>query len=277
MDPALTRAGRFDQKIEVTAPDKAGRREVIAGYLKKIRHDETVNIEAVVEDTPRATPAQISSAITKDAVRIALFNGREAVSQSDIDLALQEQALGIEQPIEEWDAEQRKQVAYHEAGHAVAQYHLMPDQRIVRLSIIRRGGALGYMMPVDRVEVYAQPLRRIVAHIMVGMAGHVATRIFMGEYWTGASGDFASIRYGLAVLYSLGYFGPPTRTVALPNAGPEANTEDIDRYWKVLEDQTEILLQRHTEQVRLLAEALIERADLSHDDVMAILEPKAGA
>ncbi|MGH2521540.1 MAG: AAA family ATPase [Anaerolineales bacterium] len=273
LDPALLRPGRFDQKIVVDTPDKSGRREIIKGYLGRVKYDETVNVEAVVEDTPHATPAQIAAAITKDAVRIALFNGRSRISQHDIDIALQEQRMGIEQPIEEWDEEQRRQVAYHEAGHAVAQHYLMPEQRIVRVSIIRRGGALGYMLPVDRVEQYAFPLRRFAADIMVGMAGHVATKLFMGEYWTGASGDFSMIRRNIWALYSLGYFGPPVRGVEnSPGGGlPPGADPLIERFWKTLEDQTEELLRQHHEEVEAIAEALLLKSDLAHDEVMALM------
>lgn len=269
LDPALLRPGRFDQKIVVDVPDKAGRREIIKGYLSKLKCDSTVNLEAIVEDTPNATPAQIASALTKDAVRIALFKGRHAIAQRDIDLALQEQRMGIEQPIEEWDEAQRRQVAYHEAGHAVVQHYLMPEQRIVRASIVRRGGALGYILPVDRVEVYSAPLRRYAAQIMVAMGGHVATKIHMGEYWTGASGDFSMIRRHIWVLYSLGYFGPPTRGT---EGGVPASADPlVERFWKVLEDQTEQLLLRHTAEVEAITRALLDKGELSHDEVMALL------
>ena len=273
LDPALMRPGRFDQKIEVGTPDKSGRREVIKGYLKRVRYDTTVNIEAIVEDTPHATPAQIAGALTKDAVRIALFKGRAAISQRDIDQALQEQAMGIEHPIEEWDEEQRLQVAYHEAGHAVVQHYLMPDQRIVRLTIVRRGGALGYMMPVDRVEVYSEPLRRMAADIMVSMAGHIATKLHMGEYWTGASSDFSNIRHQIWRLYSLGYFGPPVRGVENSQGGglPAGADPMIEHFWKTLEEQTEILLVKKADEVEALAQALMEKSDLSHDEVMALV------
>jgi|GEM_PF-281392 len=280
LDPALMRPGRFDQKIIVDAPDKAGRREIIKGYLNKVQHDETVSVEAVVEDTPHATPAQIAAAITKDAVRIALFNGRDRIGQRDIDYALQEQRMGIEQPIEEWDAEQRRQVAYHEAGHAVTQHYLMPEQRIVRVSIIRRGGALGYMLPVDRVEVYAEPLSRYAAGIMVGMAGHVATKLHMGEYWTGASGDFRMVRSNLWRLYSLGYFGPPVRIVPQYEAEYQWNSDKgipdgavpmVEHFWKMLEEQTEDILRQHSNETEAIAQALLDKSELSHDEVMAML------
>jgi len=277
LDPALLRPGRFDQKIQVDPPDKTGRREVIRGYLSKIKHDDTVDIEAIVEDTPHATPAQIASAITKDSVRIALFNGRTQVAQRDIDKALQEQALGIEQPIEEMDEEQRMQVAYHEAGHAVVQHYLLPEQRMVRASIVRRGGALGYVMHVDRNEVYAAPLRRYAAQIMVSMAGHVATKLHLGEYWTGAAGglgsDFSQIRFRLWQLYSYGYFGPPIRGVENSSGGgiPPGADQLIERFWKMLEEQTENLLRQHADEVEAIAQALLARGDLSHDELMALL------
>jgi cell division protease FtsH len=95
LDPALTRPGRFDRSIEVSVPDKTGRREIIQYYLGKIAHDETVDVEAIVSDTNGATPARLMSAITKDSVRIALFGGHKKVSQRDIDLAFQEQYFGI--------------------------------------------------------------------------------------------------------------------------------------------------------------------------------------
>jgi cell division protease FtsH len=87
LDPALTRPGRFDRTLEVSAPDKTGRREIVKYYLDQIAHDESVDIEAIVQDTAWATPAKIMAAITKDAVRLALFDGRNRVAQRDIDQA----------------------------------------------------------------------------------------------------------------------------------------------------------------------------------------------
>ena len=273
LDPALLRPGRFDQKIHVSIPDKAGRREIIKGYLSRLKYDETVNIEAIVEDTPSSTPAQIMAALTKDSVRIALFNGRSAISQRDIDQALQEQHLGIEQPIEEMDPEQRRQIAYHEAGHAVVQHHLLPDQRIVRASIVRRGAGLGYIMHVDRTETYVHPLRRYAAEIMVSMAGHSATKLHMGEYWTGAWSDFRHVRRNIWDLYSLGYFGPPVRGMEMgPGAGIPPGAEPlIERFWKTLEEQTEQLLIKYADEVEAIAKALLEKGELSTDEVVALM------
>ena len=173
LDPALVRPGRFDRMISVERPDRTGRREIINYYLSKIRHNDSVDVEAIVGDTPDYTHAEIMAAITKDAVRIAIFDGRDAVSQRDIDKAFQEQASGLENPIEDLEPKQREQIAFHEAGHAVAIYYLFPERRIVRATIIRRSRSLGHVRSVEQVEKYTNALREFIAQIMVSLAGDI--------------------------------------------------------------------------------------------------------
>ncbi len=274
LDPAaLLRPGRFDQVIKVERPDRTGRREIIKGYINKIKHDpEQIDVEAIVADTPHATPAQLMSAITKDAVRRALFNDRGFVIQDDIDQALQEQLVGMANPIQDMDPLQLKQVAYHEAGHAVIQHYILPDQRISRLSIIRRSsGALGYMLPVDTDEIYAQPLRRMVGRIMVSLAGHVAVKVFMGEFWTGATGDYNNARIMFRLLAMHGYFGPPVAELFTDIKELRFSDERVERVWRQLEEQIEKLLVEHADEVQALVEALLEKKELTNAQVLALL------
>jgi cell division protease FtsH len=274
LDPALTRPGRFDRVIVVDKPDRSGRREIIKYYLNKIRHDDTVDIEAIVSDTAWATPAKIMSAVTKDAVRLALFDGRDRVSQRDIELAFQEQAMGLENPIEEMQEDQRQQVAYHEAGHAVAQHYLRPDERIVRVSIIRRSEALGYVLPVPNYDIYALPLRTLVADILVSLAGHVAVKVFLGEYWTGATSDFQNIRMRIATLASLGHFGPPMAEPSMLLQMDWRNTP-IQHFWVQAEERVEQLLRMHSAEVEAVAQALLSRGDLTGKECIEIMEQVA--
>ncbi len=271
LDPALTRPGRFDRSIEVNRPDRAGRRAIIEYYLSKIRHDDSVDVEAIVGDTPNYTPAQIMAAITKDAVRMAIFDGRDTVSQRDIDLAFQEQAMGLENPIEEMEEDQREQVAYHEAGHAVAKYYLMPEHRIVRATIIRRSNALGYVLSATNFEIHAYPLNYIVRSIMVSLAGDAATKIHLKEAWSGTSGDYNQVRYGLMALGMQGYFGPP---VANPE---EIYREDMKRFWIDAEAKTQRLLREHWPEVEAIAQALLANGDLSGKEVVRIIKETSGA
>jgi cell division protease FtsH len=274
LDPALTRPGRFDRTVVVNKPDRSGRREMVKYYLNKIKTDETVDIEAIVSDTAWATPARIMSAITKDAVRLALFDNRDKVGQHDIELAFQEQAMGLENPVEEMQEDQRKQIAYHEAGHAVIQYHLRPDERIVRVSIVRRSDALGYVLPVPNYDIYSLPLRTFVADILVSMGGHVATKLFLGEYWTGATGDFQNIRGRLWQLAHYGYFGPPLDTQI--NSGvAKDKTEVVEKFWHRLEEQTEMILTKHSHEVHAVAKALLERNDLTGRECIEVIRAAA--
>jgi cell division protease FtsH len=276
LDPALTRPGRFDRTVVVSKPDRGGRREMVKYYLNKIKTDETVDIEAIVSDTAWATPARIMSAITKDAVRLALFDGRESVAQHDIELAFQEQAMGLENPIEEMQEDQRRQVAYHEAGHAVVQYYLRPDERIVRVSIVRRSEALGYVLPVPNYDIYALPLRTFVADILVSMAGHVATKLFLGEYWTGATGDFQNVRARLWQLAHYGYFGPPLDLQLQPGMSvAKDRTEVVEKFWRKLEEQTEQILMQHSAEVHAVAQALLERNDLTGRECIQVIRSAA--
>jgi cell division protease FtsH len=276
LDPALTRPGRFDRTVVVNKPDRGGRREMVKYYLNKIRIDESVDIEAIVSDTAWATPARIMSAITKDAVRLALFDGRERVSQHDIELAFQEQAMGLENPIEEMEEDQRRQVAYHEAGHAVVQYYLRPDERIVRVSIVRRSEALGYVLPVPNYDIYALPLRTFLADIMVSMAGHVATKLFLGEYWTGATGDFQNVRGRLWQLAHYGYFGPPLDLQLQPGMSvAKDRTEVVEKFWRKLDEQTEQILAQHAAEVHAVAQALLERNDLTGKECISVIRAAA--
>jgi len=273
LDRALLRPGRFDQVIKVERPDRAGRREIVRGYLSRIRHDAAhVDVEAIVADTPHATPAQLMAAITKDAVRRALFDGRDFVNQEDIDLAIQEQLVGMANPIEEMDPLQLRSVAYHEAGHALLQHYVMPDQRIARVSIVRRSsGALGYMLPVDTIEIYGQPLRRIVAEIMVGLAGHLAVKVFMGEFWTGASGDYASVRAKFRMLALHGFFGPPVAELFTDIKELRFSDERVERVWLRLEEQVIRLLESHADEVEAVVEALLAKGDLSNREILDLL------
>lgn len=278
IDPALKRPGRFDQLIQVDLPDRTGRREIVDGYLRTVNHDDSVDIESIVMNNRSATPAQIMAAITKDAVRIALFDHRRAVSQDDIEKAFLQQYTGIENPVEEMPEEQRWQIAVHEAGHAVAQHYLMPDTRIAHLTIVRRGGALGFMLPMDEVEIHSQPLSRIVRDMMVGLAGQAAMRVVLGKPFTGAAGsggsDYAMFRARLRFIYENGYFGPPI-VESRPGyalADPDAQAA-LRRMWIDLEQRTEALLRTHLDRLIALAEGLMEHNSLTTRQVVSILGP----
>jgi cell division protease FtsH len=156
----------------------------------------------------------------------------------------------------------------------VVQYYLRPDERIVRVSIVRRSEALGYVLPVPNYDIYALPLRTFVADILVSMAGHVATKIFLGEYWTGATGDFQNVRARLWQLAHYGYFGPPL-DLQQDMSIQKDKTEIIQKFWRKLEDQTAKILSEHAPEVHAVANALLEHNDLTGKRCIEIIKASA--
>ena len=175
IDGAFLRPGRMDTIIQIDAPDKGGRRQIIQGYVDQITTDDTVDVERLTNDSQGSTPAKIAAAVQRISARFTIADGRDAISMKDIEAALLEAEVGVANPIAEWDEGQREQVATHEAGHALLTKLLLPDYRITALSIIRRGkGMLGFMTKVSAEEIYAMPLEELCAQIQILWAGDIA-------------------------------------------------------------------------------------------------------
>jgi len=272
LDPALVRPGRIDKIIRVDPPDRGSRRKIIEGYLGKVKHDDSVNVDNLTDDTQGVSPAQLASSIQRSAPRYAINDGREHIRQSDIEAALQEDLVGLKNPIVDFDPAQKKQVAYHEAGHALVSYLEMPDRRITHVSIIRRGsGVLGYMRDVEAKEVYAMPLSYFVKHIKIASAGHIATDIALGEPWTGASTDFDHVRFYMTQLALLGHFGgiPFDRNEPFSAKATKEKADEEQQRWL---RETYELVQKNRPALDRLAEALLEREELTSEETYAILK-----
>jgi hypothetical protein len=127
------------------------------------------------------------------------------------------------------------------------------------------------VLPVDTIEIYGEPLRRIAADIMVSLAGHLAVKVFMGEFWTGATSDYSGVRMKLRQLAMLGFFGPPVFELFMDPQGLRFRDERVEKVWVQLEEQVEKMLILHADEVEAIVEALLTRKDLSNRDVLEIL------
>ncbi len=278
-DPALLRPGRIDKIIQVPAPDKASRKAIIEGYLGKVRHDPNdIDIIGMVEDTAGVTPAQLASSIQRSAPRYAMNEGRLWLTQADIDQALQEDIVGIANPIQDWDPDQMKSTAIHEAGHAIVAIVVREDKRITTVSIVRRGGGiLGYVRDVDTKEIFAMPLSVISANLMVSLAGYYAVSEIMGEGWSGAvGGDFINVRHYLKALALNGRFGGiPFQLGGPMNDDPFVSDRIKARADEYLQEAiigTKVLINERREEIELIANELIERGELTSRDFYGIIK-----
>jgi ATP-dependent Zn protease len=132
------------------------------------------------------------------------------------------------------------------------------------------------VLPVPNYDIYALPLRTFVADILVSMAGHVATKLFLGEYWTGATSDFQNVRARLWQLAHYGYFGPPLDLQQNMNIEKE-KTHIVEKFWNKLEDQTTQILSQHAPEVHAVAQALLEQNDMNGKRCIEIIQAAATA
>lgn len=270
IDPALLRPGRIDKIITVDPPDNRSRKAIIVGYLGKVKHVD-VDVDGLTEDTQGVTPAQLMSAIRRSAPRFALNEGRNYITQSDIDQAMQEDLVGLRNPIMDFDPEQREQVSIHEAGHGVMSWLLLPERRITHISIVRRGsGILGYMRDVGKKETYAYPLSFYENRMAVALAGHIAVDVVLKEPWSGGSSDFDHVRYYLQGMALSGQLGG----IPLNPADPWANERLAQAAEDTIQDVSKHvyrLLNANRTALDTVAAAVELKGELSSVEVYAIL------
>jgi ATP-dependent Zn protease len=159
----------------------------------------------------------------------------------------------------------------------VAIYYLMPEQRIVRATIIRRSGALGYVLPAANYEIYATPLNWFVRRIMVSLSGDVATKIWSGEPWSGAGGDFQNVRSMMQALAGQGFFGPPVQNPTTMQWNVSDHENKFTHFWKQAEVAAERMLRQHWVEVEAIAAALLEHDDLSGREIVRIIQDITGS
>jgi len=275
LDPALTRAGRLDIKIRVDPTDRQGRIEVIKGYLTGIKCLEEIDVEAFASDTIGLTPADLMTIIVRLAPALALMQGREGITNADLSASLAEQSMGLRQPIAAILGEDKRAIAYHEAGHAVATWALTED-RITRATVIRYSGgptggaSLGHISHVPDKERVGAKATDVAKQICIALASRASEMEFLGQPHMGGTSDMMAVRGLLlslaenGVFSTLGYSMQPT---------PEL-VKEMDRYYRHLMDYTQAVLRRHADKVHALADALVAREELDAEQVALILGPR---
>ena len=272
LDPALLRAGRFDKKIRVDAPDLEGRREIIDYYLSKMAHDESMDSIILAAETQMYTPADIKY-LLNEALRYSLFDGRTFMTYRDFKLAQPEHEMGIRTPIKSLSREDKYRLAAHEAAHAIAIRLYLPHYRISRITIIRQGRAFGHVsyQPAKEEYDYISTYEFLVNRLRVAVAGKAGEMEFggMDEQTLGVGGDFAGIRYWLTRMSEAGMFGP------LGLVDPETNKEVkrmMEEVFLAALNDARIDLRLHREMGEHLIALLVEKDELYADEVEAFFD-----
>ncbi|MDA2927290.1 ATP-dependent zinc metalloprotease FtsH [Acidobacteria bacterium AH-259-G07] len=188
LDPALLRPGRFDREVVVTLPDIKGREGILKVHTRRIPLAQNVDISIVARGTPGFSGAQLANLVNEAALNAARFN-RKAVSMDDFEEAKDKVLMGKERKSMIMSDKEKRNTAYHEAGHALAAYLLPEADPLHKVTIIPRGRALGVTMQLPEEDTYNYTKEYMEASITILMGGRAAEKIFLESYTTGASND----------------------------------------------------------------------------------------
>lgn len=272
LDEALLRPGRFDRKLWVDSPDYNGRVDVFNYYLKKVKTDPTFTAEKAALDSIGYSPAQIKH-IVNETVVIAHQRGAQLSSYEDFRVAMETYEWGLKQPLRSMSEDEKRNVAYHEAGHAVAQYLLKPHDRVWKVTIVRRGGALGLAATKPMTERYNRSDSEILAEIQVCLAARAVEEEFLGKKLNGVTSDLQQATT-LAGAY-LGIVGMGDELFSWLAVGGRVDgfralRPKINELLKDQMNQVKELVNKHADFVHAIATGLLQQEDLTGEEIEEI-------
>lgn len=273
LDAALLRPGRFDRKIVIDLPDSDGRQDIIHYYLNKVKH-EPMPIERMVSDTIYYTPVAIKFVINEATIH-AHFDDRQAINYWDFTRAREMHEWGLRQPIRGMSYEERRRIAYHEAGHAYAMVKLLHKERLTKVTIVRHGGALGFAAWKPEEESHTRTKDELLSRIQIALASRAAEEVFLGIQMSGVTGDLQSAT-GVATMM-VGAYGMDNSFFSYLTFGMQGMPSHVDikpRIEAILNEQyrkIKLLVESNKDAVTAIAEALILRNELTDIDVDEIL------
>lgn len=274
LDAALLRPGRFDKKVRVDAPDLEGRRDIIAYYLSKMSHDDSIDPLIVASETPFYTPADLKY-LLNEALRHALFDDRTYMTVNDIRRAQPEHEYGLRSPVKSLAKEDRYRIAAHEAGHAIAIRLFRPEYRIARITIVRQGEALGYVLSYPAREEYdiVGTYGNLMNRLRVSVGGKAGEIEYVGEadQTLGVYGDFTTIRAVLRDMANAGMFGIMGADLS-GSVYTKEMTEEMEITFRNVLEEVRMTLRAHKEMGEALIKLLLEKSELLSDEVEAFFD-----
>ena len=279
LDPALLRPGRFDRQIGIGKPDLIGREQIFKVHLKPIKIGDDVDAKNLAMQTPGFAGAELAN-ICNEAALIAARHDKTAVEMSDFNKAIDRVIGGLEKKNKLISPEEKRVIAYHEAGHTVSGWFLEHAYPLVKVTIVPRGlTALGYAQYLPK-EKYIVPKQHLLDQMCCLLAGRAAEDITFGEVSTGAQNDLDRVTqhaYNLVMIYGMNdkignvsyYEMMKNNQFAKPYS--EATAELIDQeIRKIIAGQYNRalqLLKEKRKELELLANELLNKEVLVRADV----------
>ena len=266
LDSALLRPGRFDRQISIDKPDIVGREAIFKVHLKPIKTDPTVDVKKLAAQTPGFAGAEIAN-VCNEAALIAARRDKKAVDIQDFQDAIDRVIGGLERKTKIISPEEKKIVAYHEAGHAVAGWFLEHADPLVKVSIVPRGtAALGYAQYLPK-EQFLYQTEQMMDEMSMTFGGRAAEELIFGKISTGALSDLERITkmaYGMVTIYgmnkeigNMSFYDSKQTDYTFNKPYSEATAERIDKEVKSIIDEaygrTMTLLTHHRHHLETIA------------------------
>jgi len=279
LDPALLRPGRFDRRVVVQRPDVKGREGILSVHTRKIPLSDDVDVSVIARGTPGFTGADLANLVNEAALNAARYN-RKVVAMIDFEWAKDKVLMGAERRSIVMSNEEKRNTAYHEAGHTLVGIKVPNADPVHKVSIIPRGMALGVTMQLPEADRYSHTRDYLEGQIAIMMGGRIAEEIFLNHMTTGASNDIekaTELARRMVCEFGMSSLGPITfgkkeeqiflgREIAQHQDYSEDTAIKIDQEVKriVMEQYTrarQIIFENKDALIRL-AEALLERESL---------------
>jgi len=289
LDPALLRPGRFDRRIVLDRPDVKGRRAILEVHVRNKPLDKDVDLDVLARETPGFVGADIENMVNEAAILAARRN-KKAIGMREFQEAIERVIAGPERKSRIISEEERRIIAYHEAGHALVMHHLPNCDPVHKISIIARGMALGYTMPLPEEDRYLQRKSKFLDELAGLLAGRAAEEIVFGDITTGAANDLEQAtklaramvtRYGMSEKLGPMTFGEKQELVFLGKEIGEQReysekvAQEIDEEVRKLVQQAyeraKEILRTHRDKLDRLAQALMEKETLEGEELKAYL------
>ncbi|MEP6847772.1 MAG: ATP-dependent zinc metalloprotease FtsH [Acidobacteriota bacterium] len=214
LDPALLRPGRFDRRVVVGRPDVRGREGILKVHTRKIPLDEAVDVNVIARGTPGFTGADLANIVNEAALNAARFN-KKVVSMSDFEIAKDKVLMGAERRSMVISDEEKRNTAYHEAGHTLVGIKIPSADPVHKVTIIPRGMALGVTQSLPEGDRHSYTKEYLEGQVAMLMGGRIAEGLFMGEekVTTGASNDIeraTELSRSMVCEYGMSSLGPLT-------------------------------------------------------------------
>jgi cell division protease FtsH len=286
LDSALRRPGRFDRQISIDPPDRNGREAIFDVHLENIKKGPDISAAELAEMTPGFAGADIAN-VCNEAALVAARRNRKAVTMDDFNYALDRVIGGLEKKNKLINPEEKKIIAYHEAGHAVCGWYLEYASPLVKVTIVPRGSAaLGYAQYLPK-DQYLYRTQQLLDEMCATFGGRAAEDNIFGKISTGAVSDLERVTkmgYAMTTIYGMNkevgqvsFYDQQGQYQFQKPYSDETAAKIDDEVRKLLDSQYERakqLLRDKSEQLEILANALLDKEVLLKSDVEALIGPR---